>query len=141
MSYVAVTRARNELYLLNTSNRMLYGRTETRQISRFANEIPQDCCDRTTVKDSKGFVAAPVSAYAARHNESRNNFLENIRAGAQKTQSSAVFEEGDRIKHPMFGEGEILNASPMGGDVLYEIEFTNGSVKRLMGNYAKLTKI
>ena len=141
LAYVAVTRARNELYLLNTSNRMLYGRTETRQISRFANEIPQDCCDRATVKDSKGFVAAPVSAYAARHNESRNNFLENIRAGVQKTQSSAVFEEGDRIKHPMFGEGEILNASPMGGDVLYEIEFANGSVKRLMGNYAKLTKI
>jgi hypothetical protein len=38
----------------------------------------------------------------------------------------------------MFGKGEILSASPMGGDVLYEIEFENGSIKRLMGNFAKL---
>lgn len=141
LAYVAVTRAKEELYLLNTSNRMLYGRTETRQISRFANEIPQDCCDRETVRDSKGFIAAPVSAYAARHSESRNNFLENIRAGAQKVQAGTVFAVGDRVKHPMFGEGDILSASPMGGDVLYEIEFSNGSVKRLMGNYAKLVKI
>jgi hypothetical protein len=38
----------------------------------------------------------------------------------------------------MFGEGEILSATPMGGDVLYEIEFSNGSVKRIMGSFARL---
>ena len=74
--------------------------------------------------------------------QSRNSFLENVRASAQKTQQSTeAFEAGTRISHPMFGEGEILSAQPMGGDVLYEIEFANGSTKRLMGNFAKLKRI
>ncbi len=141
LAYVAVTRAKKELYLLSTSSRMLYGRTETRQMSRFGNEIPQEVCDRAVVRDSSGHTAAPVSAYAARHNSSRNNFLENIKStGATATQAE-VIAAGSRVKHPMFGEGEILSATPMGGDVLYEIEFANGSTKRLMGNFAKLTKI
>lgn len=142
LAYVAVTRAKKALYLLNTSNRMLYGRTETRQISRFAKEIPQSACDMAVVRDSNGHTAAPVNAYSARNNDSRNNFLENIRAGAQKQQQSAeVFEVGCVVKHPMFGEGEVLSATPMGGDVLYEIEFASGDKKRLMGNFAKLKKV
>lgn len=142
LAYVAVTRAKKALYLLHVSNRMLYGRTETKRISDFASEIPQSVCDRAVVHDSNGHTAAPVNAYSVRHSESRNNYLENIRNAAQKAQSSGeFFEVGDRVSHSMFGEGEILNATAMGGDVLYEIEFANGSVKRLMGNYAKLKKI
>lgn len=141
LAYVAVTRAKEALYILNTSSRMLYGRTETRQISRFANEMPQSACDRRVERDPSGHTAAPVSAYATRHNNSRNNFLENIRAGSQKTETADFIEAGSRVKHPMFGEGEVLSAEPMGGDVLYEIEFASGSKKRLMGNFAKLKKI
>ena len=47
---------------------------------------------------------------------------------------------GSPVTHPLFGKGEVLSAEPKGGDVLYEIEFANGSVKRLMGNFAKLKK-
>ncbi len=141
LAYVAVTRAKEALYLLNTSNRMLYGRTETRRISRFGDEIPQSACDRATVSESRGYNSASVGAYSARNNESRNNFLENVRAGASKMLPAEVFSEGSRVKHPMFGEGEILSATPMGGDVLYEIEFANGDKKRLMGNFAKLKKV
>ncbi len=142
LAYVAVTRAKKALYLLHVSNRMLYGRTETKRISDFANEIPQEACDRATVQDSHGHTAPPVSAYSSRHTEKRNNYLENIRAGAQKSQGSAEhFEAGTRVSHPMFGVGEILSAQAMGGDVLYEIEFANGSTKRLMGNFAKLKKV
>ncbi len=141
LAYVAVTRAKKELYLLNTSSRMLYGRTETRQISRFGNEIPQSACDRATVRDSSGHTAAPVSAYSARHMESRNNYLENIHATYAKSEKADVFQAGETVKHAMFGEGEILSATPMGGDVLYEIEFKNGSVKKIMGNFAKLKKV
>ncbi len=141
LAYVAVTRAKKELYLLSTSSRMLYGRTETRQMSRFGNEIPADVCDKAVVRDSSGHTAAPVSAYAARHNSSRNNFLENIKSSAASSSQAELIPEGSRIKHPMFGEGEIIAVTPMGGDVMYEIEFSNGSVKRLMGNYAKLTKL
>ena len=141
LAYVAVTRAKKELFLLTTSTRMLYGRTETRQISRFGHEIPQEVCERAKVQDSNGHTAAPVSAYSARHNVSRNNFLENIRHEAEKPAQADLIPQGAKVKHAMFGEGEIVSATPMGGDVLYEIEFKNGSVKRLMGNFAKLKQL
>lgn len=140
LAYVAVTRAKNELYLLNTSTRMLYGRTETRQLSRFGNEIPADACDRATVRDSQGHTAAPVSAYSTRHKDSRNNYLDNIHSVSAKTEKADFIPVGSKVAHAIFGKGEIIKAEPMGGDVLYEIEFENGSIKRLMGNFAKLKK-
>ncbi len=140
LAYVAVTRAKKELYLLNTSSRMLYGRTETRQISRFGNEMPPDCCDKATIRDSSGHTAAPVSAYSTRHINSRNNYIDNTRA-TPKTEKVETFAEGDKIKHQIFGEGVILSALPTGGDMLYEIEFKNGSIKRIMGNFAKLKRV
>ena len=143
LAYVAVTRAKKKLYLLHASTRLLYGRTEARQISRFAGEIPHECCDRGIVRDSGGHSAAPVAAYSVRHQESRQTFLENVRKSGSSFASDNAerFAAGDRIRHGMFGEGEIISAVPMGGDVMYEIEFDNGSKKRLMGNYAKLKKI
>ena len=51
------------------------------------------------------------------------------------------FEVGTRVKHAMFGEGEIVSARDMGGDVLYEVSFDNGQIKKLMATFAKLKKI
>ena len=48
---------------------------------------------------------------------------------------------GTRVKHDMFGEGKIISAKDMGGDVLYEVSFDNGQTKKLMATYAKLRKI
>lgn len=138
LAYVAVTRAKKELYLLHTSMRMLYGRTETRQMSRFGNEIPNDVCEKKAVRDQGGHTAAPVSAYSVRHNESRHTFLENIRQNSARQEQTELIPVGTRVAHAIFGEGEIIECSPMGGDVLYEIEFDNGTKKRLMGNFAKL---
>ena len=136
--YVSITRAKEELYLLNTFNRMLYGRTEARQISRFGSEIPRAVCDRTSDRGFYGFNSSvSVNADSPIH---RSNFLKNVRESAAKTQSAEVFEAGTRVRHAMFGEGEIISATQMGGDVLYEIEFDNGGNKRLMGNFAKLKK-
>ena len=50
-------------------------------------------------------------------------------------------EVGTRVKHTMFGEGEIVSAKDMGGDVLYEVRFDTAGTKKLMATFAKLTKI
>ncbi len=140
LAYVAVTRAKKSLYLLHVSNRMLYGRTEPKNISKFAGEIPQEACDRTAARNTRSRPEA--DAYKPESGDGSDKFWKDLREKAKTAQqSAAVFEVGTRISHPMFGEGEILSAQPMGGDVLYEIEFANGSTKRLMGNFAKLKKI
>ncbi len=141
LAYVAVTRAKKELYLLHTASRMLYGRTEMRQPSRFVNEIPESVCEKSAQKETR-YSSAAYGNYSAEDTESRNSFLQNVRsAEKQKTQNSQFFTVGTQVSHPLFGNGEIIKAEPMGGDVLYEIEFQNGSVKRLMGNFAKLKKL
>ncbi|MBP5155460.1 MAG: UvrD-helicase domain-containing protein [Clostridia bacterium] len=140
LAYVCVTRAKKKLYLLHTGARLLYGRTETRQISRFAGEIPFDCCDRGSGRPNAQAHTVP-GARVIRHNESRQAFLNNIRASEPKPDTAALIPAGRRVMHPMFGQGTVLSASPMGGDVLYEIDFDNGSKKRLMGNFAKLKRL
>ena len=49
------------------------------------------------------------------------------------------FKAGDAVVHKIFGKGKVLKATPMGNDVLYEVEFADGNVKKLMGNYANMT--
>ena len=141
LAYVAVTRAKREVFLLHVATRMLYGRTETRQTSRFAAEIPAEAAERGAVKDSGGHAVAPVSAYSARHTQSRKSFLESIKQNAEKTPACEELAAGARVRHAMFGAGRIVSAEKMGADMLYEIEFDSGSVKRLMGSFAKLKRI
>ena len=67
---------------------------------------------------------------------------------SQKQNSPAaakeIFKVGDTVIHKLFGTGNVLSATPMGNDVLYEVEFIEGSAagttKKLMGNYANMTK-
>ena len=50
-------------------------------------------------------------------------------------------DAGTRVRHAMFGEGTILSARDMGGDILYEVRFDAGETKKLMATFARLEKI
>ena len=50
------------------------------------------------------------------------------------------FSAGDRVKHKAFGSGLVLDASPVGGDVLLTIAFDSAGTKKLMAKFAKLEK-
>ena len=41
--------------------------------------------------------------------------------------------------HAVFGEGVILSAKDLSGDVLYEVDFGGAGKKKLMATFAKLT--
>lgn len=45
------------------------------------------------------------------------------------------------MRHNVFGEGIIINATPMGNDTLLEISFTKVGTKRVMANFARLEEI
>ena len=136
LAYVAVTRAKEALYLLHTETRMLYGRTDGRNISRFANEIPKAVCEAVDSGRRRG------TPFGYSEPQSRNGYLQSNRVAPQTAQPKAeVIAVGSRVRHGLFGDGEVLSATEMGGDVLYEIEFDSGATKRLMGNFAKLKRI
>ncbi len=143
LCYVALTRAKDVLYLLRAKNRMLYGRTSCNPPSRFIEEIPAEL-----VVEDDPYVPAygyAPKTYIRAGEVKRPDFSEGGFTLMQKprtaTPISEMLAEGDRVRHLTFGEGEILSARPMGSDVLYEVIFERFGTKKLMGNYAKLKKI
>ena len=125
LCYVALTRARKELYLTNARQRMIFGRTTMNLPSRFTDEIPPEDIERTG-----------HSAEHEREWKPRKRLAPEPRAHAVVPEKPAPkapsFAAGDRVRHTAFGEGSITKLTPMGGDALVEITFDGGTVKRLM---------
>lgn len=130
LAYVAMTRARKQLLILHTSTRMMYGQTNVNRVSRFADEIPEEC-----IKTEKGFRQKGSYTQAPEYTYTSKTTL----VSEKPKTASPILAAGTRVKHNFFGEGEIISAEAMGGDALYEIQFDNGMVKKLLGAYAKLT--
>ena len=146
LAYVAITRAKKELYITTARSRLQYGRTQYNPPSRFIEEIPA----RLTVSDS----ARAEERRRAQAQQSRTVYVKKTPSIADDitvgkpivkkpaaTGSADAFLPGDRVSHMVFGVGEILSIKPMGADVLYEVMFDKVGTKKLMGTYAKLKKI
>ena len=159
LAYVAITRAKEALYLTCARGRLLYGRTQYNPISRFVSqEIPPELVRREegTSRFGSGFRHTG-GAYAARPSyQARpvsphrgedggvisDEFRRRSTAAAGAARCAAgrpeLLPDGTRVRHSVFGEGEILTHRDMGGDILYEVRFANGTVKKLMATYAHL---
>lgn len=137
LCYVAITRAKQRLYITKTVSRTLYGKTTPTIPSRFFNEIPKEYVeDKTAVKpkiaegfQKMGFYNIP---------DKKKNTYTPI----QKTDAVySDYKAGDIIEHRKFGRGEILKATPCGNDCILEIQFESIGFKRLMAAFANVKKI
>lgn len=136
LAYVAITRAKKQVVLLHTTARLLYGKTTNNPISRFVQEI-----DPEYIGDDTAFAPIHATESKRRYAASRDSFRQKTAVVTHtKVQSASVFAEGDRVGHSVFGAGTVTGVEILGGDVLYEVNFDTVGTKRLMGNYAKLTK-
>ena len=136
LAYVAITRAREELYLYRARERMTFGRTQYNPESQFIKEIPEQL--RTTIGD---FTKKPMQ-YKETTTVLDNTFATKFGGLKQNTSTSKVLlTAGDQVSHPMFGKGMVLSATKMGADILYEVAFDTVGTKKLMATFAKLTKI
>ena len=146
LAYVAITRAKDRLYLLRAKNRMLYGRTSVNPPSRFLEEIPSELIVEDVPYTPPTYDRKPRTYFSATEEKSRPDFSDGGFTLMQKPrvmsgEKPPALSEGDRVRHLTFGEGEILSVRPMGSDILYEVVFDRVGTKKLMGNYAKLKKI
>ncbi|MBE6904368.1 MAG: ATP-dependent DNA helicase PcrA [Ruminococcaceae bacterium] len=134
LCYVGITRAKQKLFLLHCSERMLYGATQYPVSSRFIDEIPKHLIDFTASHkpniQKKSFTSskpAPQKAMFTTMGASKP---------AQKTEKVQYFK-GQSVNHKVFGDGEILSVIPMGNDTMLEIKFSAG-IKKIMANFANL---
>ena len=144
LAYVAITRAKEELYILNAESRMIFGSTSRNKPSRFIAEIPEELIERSRTREwkkPKPGMVLPTSSYEARvvsANAARHFGPSSLEQGHAPSEPLRV---GDRVSHRTFGEGCILTATPMGNDTLLEIAFEQVGTKKLMANFARLTKL
>lgn len=124
LMYVAVTRARQRLYLTHAQSRMLYGQTRPCYPSRFLDEIPEELLKRLNSK--------PVPKTFATGG--------NYQAASSASQQYP-FKIGQGVRHAKFGEGVVVSYEGNASDLAIKINFGREGLKTLMLAYAKLEKI
>ena len=59
----------------------------------------------------------------------------------QVTTEACAYSVGERVEHPKFGKGEIVQVVPLATDHKLVVRFVSGEEKTLLSKLAKLTKL
>ena len=158
LCYVAMTRAKERLYMTCASQRMLFGRTNANRPSRFLGEIPPGYVEKSGrnfrsegERSEEGWQPPqrrarprPVfdrgysvgGGYSGSAGGSGPAARSAAPAGSGAARPAAAplppFQKGDTVVHKAFGRGLITGLTPMGGDALVEIAFETSGTKKLM---------
>ncbi len=157
LAYVAITRARQRLYLTCAAARSLFGQTNANPTSRFLQEIPQEL-RKTSGLGSSGFSGTGwekrgsrrgISGSGTEAGEGRvfgtssasgsGNRTRTFSAEDHKKAAAGVsFAVGDAVDHKVFGRGTV---TAVDGDTLLIKFAKTGSEKKLLKDYAPIVKI
>ncbi len=147
LMYVALTRAKEKIYLLHTDSRTIFGSTQINPRSRFIDEIPENLIIEEDFFQG-GMLGAKKTLFKR---QSSFGTTSQTRARFQKFQSQEVTAEknafestrteelrpGDMVEHPQFGSGLIVTFE---GSLL-TIAFKRAGVKKMMAGVAPLRKL
>ncbi len=124
LCYVGITRAMQKLYLTYAESRRLHGTDIFNPPSRFLKEIPAELIDEIRPR------AQTTAPYARKRSSSFND-----------TAADIGFSLGDKVSHPSFGDGIVLNYEGVGESASIQINFEAVGTKWLMLSFAKLKKV
>lgn len=131
-------------------SRRLYGKEERNVPSRFLHELPIEWLKDVGYKNSYlqqssasqsrsrsyRFESDPASELPSRHTMKSTQSLVNERAHAE-----SGFKLGQRVQHPRFGEGTIVNMDGEGDHRRAQVAFVNEGIKWLVLKLAKLEPV
>ena len=161
LAYVALTRAKEKIYITHAQGRLLYGHTTNNRLSRFVkDEIPEELISE--VERHVPSYAPPRSYYGSGGRPFSSGQRPTYSPPQGKGKKPAVsdraytpptsthspqkgygierFPVGCEVVHAAFGTGKILSVKDMGGDILYEVAFDDGTTKKLMATFARLER-
>lgn len=119
LMYVAITRAKDDLYLVNARRRTLFGNDQINPPSRFISEISSDLID-SNVKDE------------LKEKE------EVIEVDEMFREEEVDYNVGDYVYHETFGAGKVVEVT----NTLVSVAFKHPhGIKKLMKNHKKLSKV
>ncbi len=169
LCYVAITRAKQKLFVTCAASRMLYGQTKYSPPSRFISEIPSELTmtfegrkarERKQISQARNtdfmpdYVGSALgTSYKAPTAQTSATKPTTTFGAASKSalfksfdvrateKAETDFSAGDLVKHKKFGRGKVMNVIPLGNDKKIEILFDSGERKNLMALFANLKKI
>ena len=151
LMYVAITRARQRLYLTFARERMLHGQTRYGLRSRFIGELPEESLKWLTPRVSQGswregYGAAwegldAVRGGAWRDRADTGRLTRDEQRAAQRFERGVPFRVGQSVSHARFGEGVIVSLEGSGDDARAQVNFGPAGVKWLALSVAKLEPV
>jgi len=132
--YVGITRAKLRVYLLHSFRRNFMGQSQSNPPSRFLADIPAHLT-RTPGRPPEVKPAESIYTWTRTKVGEMGN---NVPAppSAQKE-----FKDGERVRHPQFGDGVVVSSRQNGADTEVTVAFPGAGLKRLVLSYARLEKI
>jgi DNA helicase-2/ATP-dependent DNA helicase PcrA len=121
LCYVGMTRAREELFMMYTDSRILYGGLQHNPPSRFLGEIDSSFQTQSSPLSSGMFGTANISSPS---NSTEPRYIPEL-------------EEGDEVRHQLFGIGTVMEID---GDTV-AIYFKGKGAKKLNIAFAPLEKL
>lgn len=126
LMYVGITRAREKVYLLFTSERNIFGSTQINAPSRFLDDIPEHLMESVNGK-----------CQIMKDKENSDYKLQNSSPKAdQPLAEKFIFKDGDRVCHEIFGDGLVVASQ---GDII-TVAFSKVGLKKLSASIAPLKK-
>ena len=121
LCYVAITRAKDDLYLVNARRRTLFGREQVNPVSRFIGEINKDLIETNVKEEIKQQEQAP-----------------KVEMEEMFRKEDVDYQVGDYVYHETFGTGRVVEVT----NTLVSVAFKHPhGIKKLMKNHKKLSKV
>ena len=162
LAYVGITRAEKVLYLTNANSRLLYGRTNYNQPTRFLREISSDLLDyqglarpanssfkvsytnSDTIKFGQGMSLAQAlqerKRQAAPSSISTNSLPFGKNSQSQPSKPEVAWAIGDIAHHKKWGDGTVLAVSGSGNSQELKINFPEVGLKKVLASIAPIEK-
>ena len=140
LCYVAITRAKEELYMSNAHMRTMYGKINSYMPSRFIEEIPPDLVDKVITEEDRERVHFQERS----RNERASRFaLSEAASPVKKPKAVSArydWQVGDTAVHTMWGKGKVVSVTGSGKNMILKIEFPGNKMRSLMVAFAPITK-
>jgi len=146
LCYVGITRAEQQVYLMHTARRSIYGAISESTPSRFLDDIPEHLVERKGLTGGEERFSRSTEQREKRWSDddegtSVADLLAKKAQALQPPKELIVLNPGDRVRHTKFGDGQVIGIKPTGHDREIIIAFEGAGVKKLLLSMAPLEKI
>ncbi len=133
--YVGITRAQEQLFMINCASRMTFGRTEFARPSRFLEDLPKGALQEIDVlgqvlSEGPSGQAAPRQSWSA----------PSAPAPTGTDGPGISYRGGEKVRHPKFGAGTVVGVSGEGARAEVTVVFREAGAKRLLVRFASLER-